>query len=264
MRRISGFEHRARKFVLKKLAPRGLRLLERAGRMAETRVRRSFAIQRHVSGAGIEVGAGPAPAIVPLGCKVYYVDKYDANVLRADPELRGISIADPDLKDTAEELVSIASDSQDFVLAFSLLEHVEDVLGTLKNFHRVTKSGGAIVVSVPDKRYYGPDRARPITPFEHFVRDHVEGPASSRADHFREVAELTLGLSAPDVARFVANSIENDASTHFHVWDAETFLNFLMQAKSVLRIQYEVAEFASYGHESLAVLRVAKSVDQQY
>src|SRR5262245_42405349 len=89
MRRISRVEHAARQLALRTITPICLDVADRTTRLAETRFRRSFAIQRHVRGDGIEVGAAAAPALVPLRARVKYVDKYD---VRGDPELAGLAI----------------------------------------------------------------------------------------------------------------------------------------------------------------------------
>jgi hypothetical protein len=258
MRKVSRVEHAARQFVLKNVVPAGLRVARGASSVAETRFRRSFAVERNVRGSGLEIGAAAAPAVVPIGCNVKYVDKYPASSLRDDPELKGLLVRDPDILDSAEELSTVATDSQDFVLAFSLLEHVQDALGTIATFHRVTRSGGTIVISVPDKRRYGPDQQRPLTEFEHFVRDYREGPEWSRAEHFREVGRIRQGLEGDELERFVAAKTAIDAHTHFHVWDPESFMLFLLNGKKVIGCGYELKEFAAYGHETLAVLGVSK------
>jgi SAM-dependent methyltransferase len=258
MRRISGLEHAARYLVLRHAAPACLRLASAASALAPTRFRRSFAIERHVRGRGLEVGAAATPATVPIGTTVTYVDKYSAETLRADPELKGLTVRAPDVLDSAETLSSFEDDSQDFVLGFSLLEHVQDALGSIGTFHRVCRDGGSIIISVPDKRHYGPDRERPLTTLEHFVRDYKEGPAWSRADHFREVGRIRRGLSGAELEGWVAASVANDAHTHFHVWDPDSFLRFLLEGKTVLGRNYDIREFASYGHELLAVLTVIK------
>lgn len=258
MRRISRIEHGARYFVLRHAAPTCLRLVSAASSLANTRFRRSFAIERHVRGRGLEVGAAASPATIPLGTRVTYVDKYSLETLREDPELSGLTVRAPDVLDSAETLATFEDDSQDFVLGFSLFEHVQDALGTLGAFHRVCRNGGSVVISVPDKRHYQPDRERPVTTFDHFVRDYEEGPAWSRADHFREVGRMVQGLHGAELERFVADSVARDAHTHFHVWEPDSFLGFLLQGKAILKRDYDIREFASYGHELLTVLTVRK------
>ncbi len=218
-------------------------------------MRRSLPIQRHCRGAGIEIGAAASPAIVPFGVKVRYVDKYPIETIQADPELKGLEAVTPDYVCGAERLETIEDASQDFVLAFSLLEHVQDPIGSLKSFIRVTRSGGTLIITVPDKRHYGPDKRRSLTTFEHLRRDHEEGPEWSREAHFRESAVLAKGLVGDAVEEHVARLMRDDGHTHFHVWDAESFLAFVLEARSQYGLSVELLEFAQYGHEALCVLR---------
>jgi predicted SAM-dependent methyltransferase len=256
--RITRPEYLFRQLALKHVAPVALKVLDAASQRAQTRLRRSFAIQRHAQGSGIEVGAAVSPSVVPVGSSVQYVDKFDVEALRNDPELVGFDPVVPDILDSAESLSTVATDSQDFVLAFSVFEHVEDPLHTIEAFHRVTRSGGKIVISVPDKRFMG-DRNRPLTTFDHLVRDYREGPIVSRSDHFREVGVTWFNMSGAELDTWVRKSVESTTThTHFHVWDADAYLEFLLAARKFLGIKYEVVEFAAYGHEALSVLKVTK------
>ena len=115
-----------------------------------------------------------------------------------------------------------------------------------------------LVISVPDKRHYTPDRRRPLTTFEHFERDYREGPEWSRLDHFLEVGRLSRGLEGKELEQYASELVAIDAHTHFHVWDPDSLLKFLMAARGVLELRYEIVEFASYQHEALAVLRIQK------
>lgn len=255
MRKIGNLEYQVRQLMVRRVAPLLLRVLDRSSKVAETRLRRSLAIQRHVSGSGLEVGAAASPAIVPVGCQVTYVDKYDESSLASDPELAHLRFRGPDIIDRAETLEKIPSQSQDFVLAFSVLEHVQDPLAALQAFARVLKPGGCAVLSVPDKRRYAPDMQRPLTPFAHFLRDFREGPQVSVREHFEDVARSWHGLSGAAYDDFVSSSIERDGHCHFHVWDAESFLSFVLAAREVIGEKLEVLETASYGVEVLVVLR---------
>lgn len=261
LRHVSSLEHRVRQLVLRTVMPVCLEATQRASHLAETRFRRAFATQRHIKGHGIEVGAAATPAFVPYGVAMTYVDKYGLDALRSDPDLRRLPVRAPDIISSAERLEGIPSDSQDFVLAFSVLEHVQDVLGSLAAFHRVTRHNGSIILSIPDKRRYGPDQTRCVTPFDHVVRDYREGPAWSLADHYREIGVVRRNLSGEALNRFVASQLETDAHTHFHVWDPESFLHMLLSGRRIIGAHYEILEFASYGHETLAVLNVCKLPD---
>ena len=256
MRPVGSAEYKARQFLVKHAAPLGFRLVNGVANIAKTRVRRSMAVESYVRGEGLEVGAGASPAIVPRGARVTYVDKYPIESLRSDPELSRLSFAAPDVIAAAETLAPIPDKSQNFVLAFSLFEHVQDPLGTLAAFCRVTRPGGVLILSVPDRRRYGPDKPRQVTPFEHFVRDYRQGPAVSVREHFDEVGRTWHHLSGDDLARFVEDSVRTDSHCHFHVWESETFLTFLLSARAVIGVDFELLELAAYGVETLVVLRV--------
>ena len=223
---------------------------------AETRMRRSLPIQRYCHGAGVEIGAAASPAIVPFGVKVGYVDKYPLDVISADPELTGLVPVTPDFICSAEKLEELDDQSQDFVLAFSLLEHVQDPIGALESFVRVTKDGGVAILTVPDKRKYKPDQKRPLTTFDHLLRDYEEGPAWSLECHLRESALLHIGMSEAEAEEFVVQTKAMDGHTHFHVWDPASFMSFVHRTKDRLGLPVELLEFAQYGHETLVVLRV--------
>lgn len=226
---------------------------------AETRMRRSLPIQRYCRGTGIEIGAAASPAIVPFGVTVKYVDKYELETISADPELIGLDPVKPDFVCSAERLEAFPDQSQDFVLAFSLLEHVQNPMGALESFVRVTKPGGVLILSVPDKRSYGPDKKRPLTTFEHFVKDYEDGPAWSLEAHLRESALLGKGMTDAEADAFVEKTKAADGHTHFHVWDPSTFLDFVVRSVARLSLPAELLEFAQYGHESQVILRVTKS-----
>lgn len=256
-REISLLETRLRQRLVRGIV--GPLFLRGVGRLvfgAETRMRRSLPIERHCNGCGIEIGAAASPALVPLGVRVRYVDKYPHDVISADPELAGLEAVRPDVVCSAEKLEAIGDDSHDFVLAFSLLEHVQDPIGALASFTRVTRPGGTIIVSVPDKRFYGPDKGRPLTPFEHLRSDYERGPEWSREAHFRESGELVRGLEGEQLEAHVRELMDADGHTHFHVWDADSFLEFVQRTRRELSLPYELVEYAQYGHETLCVLRV--------
>jgi len=47
----------------------------------------------------------------------------------------------------------IPDNSADIVVAFHFIEHVGDLLKTMKEIHRITKKGGRVIVEVPHFRY---------------------------------------------------------------------------------------------------------------
>src|SRR4051794_26979239 len=104
MRPIGSAEYKARQFLVRHAAPLGFRLVSAASNMAQTRIRRTLVVERYARGSGLEVGAGAAPAIVPRGARVTYVDKYPIEFLRSDPELSHLNLRAPDVVAPAETL----------------------------------------------------------------------------------------------------------------------------------------------------------------
>jgi SAM-dependent methyltransferase len=221
----------------------------------DTQAVRKWIARRHLSGDGVEIGALHLPLPVPRNARVRYVDRYDRDGLRrAYPELRGFPLVEVDVVDDGERLERLDDASVDFVVANHFLEHTEDPIGTLANHRRVLRPGGRLMYAVPDKRHTF-DAARPVTPLDHFVRDHAEGPDRSRAEHYREWAELVKRVPADRVeseaARFEAASV----SIHFHVWTPSAFAEFVVGARRAAGLELELEALHSVQREFVVVLR---------
>ena len=108
---------------------------------------------RHLRGAGLEIGALQDPMPMPKGTRVRYVDIAPTEQLRAMyPAKTRRWLVDVDVVDDGEKLATVADDSQDFVASNHFFEHAEDPIGALRNMLRVVRPGGVVYMSVPDKR----------------------------------------------------------------------------------------------------------------
>jgi len=252
-RRPSWLELKTRRVAVEHVVPRVLRAGVKLAQTFETRMRRTTAIARYARGAGLELGAAATPAAIPPDLAVTYVDKYGLDTHTSDPELQGLPIRAPDVLDDAETLASFEDGSQDFVLAFSVMEHVQSPLSMILACTRVLRPGGVFIFTVPDKRFYGPDRERPLTSFEHLVRDHEEGSHLSIADHYREIGVIRHGLERESLDAFVEERVASGGHTHFHVWDANTFVEHMVSARRYANDAFSLVETASYEHEVLVV-----------
>src|SRR5947208_3341490 len=70
----------------------------------------------------------------------------------------------------ATELSSVPNGRYDFVLSSHSLEHTANPLKALKEWNRIIKPGGTLVLLLPDKRYTM-DRKREYTSFSHLLED---------------------------------------------------------------------------------------------
>jgi hypothetical protein len=151
-------------------------------------------------GHGIEIGAMHLPLPVPQQARVTYVDRLPVEKLREHYEaLTDQQLTPVDVVGSAEDLSAFATGSLDFVIANHLIEHLEDAITAIKEFHRVLRAHGLLFMCVPDARVTF-DRLRPLTPTEHILAEADED--------------------------LVQKLLDMEYSIHFHVWNADTFLDF--------------------------------------
>jgi SAM-dependent methyltransferase len=211
---------------------------------------------RYLTGRGIEIGALDAPTPLPPGAIVRYVDfRTLAELHRQYPELDAKSFVPVDVVDDGERLDKFDDASVDFLIANHMLEHCENPLGTLRNHLRKVAPGGWLFYAMPDMRM-GFDRARTMTPFEHLVADDADGGAASRWSHHLEWARFANNIEDEgEIKRVAEENQRNSYSIHFHVWDANAWLDFLARAREYLERAFETRYFEFTGSETISVLR---------
>ncbi|MCL5951093.1 MAG: class I SAM-dependent methyltransferase [Chloroflexi bacterium] len=136
-----------------------------------------------------------------------------------------------DIVDNGERLATIADRSQDFAVASHFIEHCQDPIGAIANMLRVLREDGVLYLIVPDMRYRL-DCHRSATSNQHFLRDHREGPAWSKRQHFEEWVrtwEAEQARTDQDISARVNQLLEMDYGVHYHTWTCMSFLGFLTQ-----------------------------------
>ncbi|MDT9193891.1 MAG: methyltransferase domain-containing protein [Limnospira sp. PMC 1286.21] len=216
---------------------------------------RRFFANQYLHGDGIEVGALNHPLALPETARIKYVDRLSvADLRRHYPELADEPLVEVDIIDNGEHLQTVEEDSQDFVIANHFIEHCQDPITTIENLLRVLKKGGILYLAVPDKRYSF-DSDRPITSFEHLLKDYQEGPENSKVSHYQEWAELVLKeTDKSQVQDIVKKLIKRDYSIHFHVWESRNFLDFLVSLKNHLNFPLEVQRLFQNSSEFITIL----------
>jgi SAM-dependent methyltransferase len=229
---------------------------------------------RHLRGDGIEIGAMHRPLKVPAGVRVRYVDQVGADVsLDRFSEIRHLQLVQPDFVEDGFRLPSFASASVDFLIANHVLEHSNDVLGTLDRWSDVIAPGGTLFLSVPlAERCF--DRGRPITSIEHFVADwdhqrsgDVAALRRSTRDHYVEWLSVSLpaviaeqgGELDPEhqrAAKMTADELlAEDAEIHFHTVSLASFEQLLRHYTAAYRPDFKLVELVEYGIEAIAVVK---------
>jgi predicted SAM-dependent methyltransferase len=206
---------------------------------------------RYLRGEGIEIGALYWPQRLPSGASARYVDYAPEEVLRTlDPAHPWVHPVD--VIDDAQRLARFEDDSLDFVIAHHVIEHLEDPVAALETFLRVLRPEGIAFITVPHARHTF-DAPRERTSVEHVLRDHREGPETSRREHYEEWARHIDGITDPEVlAARVDEYTAQDHRHHFHVWEPETFLELLL----ALRLPVSIEAMIATGEEFSVVMRV--------
>lgn len=211
--------------------------------------------QQYISGDGIEVGALHGPLPVPQTARVRYLDRLPVSELRRHyPELAQHQLVDVDIIDDGETLSSIADCSLDFVIANHTIEHCQNPIGTIQQNLRVLKSGGIIYMAVPDKRYTF-DRDRPLTPFDHLIRDYTDGPEWSKKGHYEEWVKLVQKAPENEVEERVQHLLGIDYSIHFHVWEQSSFMELLLYCQQQLKSPFDIELIQKNAEEFICILR---------
>lgn len=249
-----------RKLMRAKMA---IRRVVRSTEREHVAVRRRLA-SRYLHGEGIEIGALYLPLSLPRGARARYVDRMGVAELRAHyPELDEYDLVTPDVIDDGETLRTLEGESVDFVIVNHLIEHCQDPIGALLAHSRVLKEGGVLYLAAPDRRRTRFDRDRAETSLEHLVRDHDEGPAWSRSNHYEEWSRLAIGVPDEEAAAHAAALDAEDYSIHFHTFTPTSFLALLLHSRAAYDLPLEVVATETNHHEFIVVARrTAGSVAQ--
>jgi SAM-dependent methyltransferase len=218
---------------------------------------RSELARHFIRGSGLEIGALYCPLDVPLEARVTYVDRMTVEELRRHyAELADVDFTPVDVLDDGERLTTVPDESQDFIIANHFLEHCEDPIGTIGSHLRKLKPGGILFYAVPDKRYTF-DFRRPITPLEHMISDHEQGPQHSRREHYEEWVRVVQDETGPGAEDQACELEATGYSIHMHVWTEAEFLELMLYCRRRFANAFEIEAFARRSLEVVVVLRKA-------
>jgi SAM-dependent methyltransferase len=206
-------------------------------------VRRLFA--RHLTGTGLELGALHNPYPVELSAvRTRYVDRWTpAEARELFPELARADFTDVDhIADlNVDRLSAIPDQSQDFVVASHVLEHVANPLALLVDMHRVLRPGGTALVMLPDMRRMS-DFRRPPTTVAHLVDEYERDVRDVDAAHLEEYARLVMNEAGegPEFDEYLGHLAQR--SIHVHAWSEEDFFAAVHHAVRRLGCRFELLE----------------------
>jgi hypothetical protein len=109
--------------------------------------------------------------------------------------------------------------------------------------------------AIPNKNYTF-DKKRKITSFEHIIWDSQDNGESSKFDHYLDWAENVDGLK--DTEKVIEHArllIQMDNRIHFHVWDTQTFEEFINKAIVHFNNSFQIVHFVENWDEIVIILK---------
>ena len=177
-------------------------------------------------GSGIELGAGDRPLPVSLEADIRYVEAFDlaSERSRSFPNAAGFNdFVSADLYATFESM-PFAADSLDFIIASHVIEHSPNPIGALVNAHRCLRSGGRLLLIVPDHdRTF--DAPREITPIDHLLNDFANYARELDLPHYREWYKKVMRADDYDIK--AQADWELKADLHYHCFTPGSFLEMI-------------------------------------
>jgi SAM-dependent methyltransferase len=153
----------------------------------------------------------------------------------------------------ATQLSGIGDESYDFVLSSHAIEHIANPLKAIREWKRVLRLGGTMVLVIPHRDLTF-DRRRPVTTLTHMIHDYHADVGEDDMGHMEEILSLhDFGLEAQaDPVEFRASLMNNasDRMVHHHVFNA----NAVAAMVDFVGLQILAME-ASYSLHNLAVCR---------
>ncbi len=123
----------------------------------------------------------------------------------------------------ASALKGLANAGYDFLLSSHCLEHVANPLATLREWRRVTRAEGHLVLVLPDptKTF---DHRRPVTTLRHLREDFARNTREDDTTHLAEILALhdvarDAGVGSAEEFRLRAAQNEKNRCLHHHVFD---------------------------------------------
>ena len=134
----------------------------------------------------------------------------------------------------ASDLQGIADGHYDFLLSSHCIEHLANPLGALREWQRVVRCGGVLILVAPHREGTF-DHRRPVTTPEHLLEDDRLQRPESDLTHLEEVLalhDLERDPGSTDADGFRTRSIANPENRclHHHVFDTAAVIQMLDHA----------------------------------
>lgn len=141
----------------------------------------------------------------------------------------------------ADALKDIRDNAYDFIVASHVLEHLANPLKAVREWQRVVRPGGVILIVVPDRNNRF-DCERPVTTFAHLTEDRVRDAGEDDLTHLEEVLRCNVRSNARAESDLRCNL--QTRCLHHHVFDEK----LLVQVMEYLGMPVLRSRKAGAGH----------------
>lgn len=133
----------------------------------------------HLARYGLVQGKRRSSAVLDIGCGsghgTYALSKRFSSVVGVDVSRDAIDYAKKNWNNAnirylvgSGTRIPFARGTFDISVAFEVFEHISDWKGFLSELRRVTRRGGRVYISTPNKNLYSPGTLKPINPYHCF------------------------------------------------------------------------------------------------
>ena len=192
---------------------------------------------------------------LPKGASVRYVDIFTAEELRRawPQDYTKLDIVEIDVVDDGEKLTKFKNNSLDFIIANHFMEHCLDPIGTIINMYKKLKKDGVLFFAIPDKRYTF-DKKRPLTTYEHLLKEHTDTKKTFLREHTEEYVKLGESYKG-DVAKRAQELIESGYRVHYHVWTTPQMIELFSRSAQDFKLNLEIVASMKNQHEVIFLIQ---------
>ena len=167
-------------------------------------------------------------------------------------------IVAPDIVADAE---SLPLRDLDFIIASHVLEHLPSPLKALKAWYEALRSGGILLLKVPDKRFTF-DHKRERTPLKHLIEEYEDPSRIDVQAHYADWVERVNGKEAhsAEFEQKLRSLMAQNYSIHYHVWIDRDISEVLEYTRNVWRLNWIPVVFWNahfYRKEIVTILQKA-------
>ncbi len=215
-------------------------------------------LSNYLHGRGIEIGGLWRKFKVPATSKVWYVDRLSTEDLAKHYSEIDTDIVAPDIIADGE---SLPMRGLDFIIASHVLEHLASPIKALKSWYEALRSGGILLIKVPDKRFTF-DRKRERTSLEHLIEEYEDPRKIDVRAHYAEWVELVNGKEAnsPEFEQELSSLMASNYSIHYHAWIDRDMRQIIQYTRDKLRLEWRPVVFWNahfYRKETVFLLKRA-------